>query len=102
MSKIGQVNLDLQEQAEALGFESVQEARDNGYSIWIDKDGVRLDNTKTHPIDLTEELNKIHKEHEHRKQVIIDKLEMLMNDTPHKVYEDTLKEAIKFIKEGEI
>lgn len=103
MSKIGQVNLDLQEQAEELGFESVQEAFDHGYRIWINKDGSsRLDNTKTKPINLDEELEKIHNDYEQRKKIIIDKLEMLINDTPYQVYEDTLKEAIEFIKEKEV
>lgn len=103
MSKIGQVNLDLQEQAEELGFESVQEALDNGYRIWINKDGSsRLDNTKTKPINLDEELEKIHNDYENRKKIIIDKLEMLISDTPYQVYEDTLKEAIDFIKEKEV
>ena len=103
MSKIGEVNFGLQEQAEELGFESVQEAFDHGYRIWVNKDGSsRLDNTKTKPINLDEELEKIHNAYEHRKQIIIDKLEMLINDTPYQVYEDTLKEAIEFIKEKEV
>lgn len=33
MSKIGQYNIELQEQANELGFESVQEAFDNGYEV---------------------------------------------------------------------
>lgn len=37
MSKIGQVNLELQEQANELGFETVQEALDNGYEVDYEK-----------------------------------------------------------------
>lgn len=33
MSKIGKLNLDLQEQANKLGFSTVQEALDNGYEV---------------------------------------------------------------------
>lgn len=107
MSKIGQVNLDLQEQAEELGFESVQEALDNGYRAFIKSDGTtRLeDATNYHPIDIHAELaamEQAHKDYEQRRQIIIDKLEMLISDTPYQVYEDTLKEAIDFIKEKEI
>lgn len=97
MSKIGQVNLDLQEQAEELGFETVGEALDRGYKAILDKNGeMRLVS------NVDEELEKAHKEYENRKKIIIDKLEMLINDTPYQVYKDTLKETIDFIKEGEV
>ena len=33
MSKIGNVNLELQEEANRLGFSTVQEALDNGYEV---------------------------------------------------------------------
>ena len=33
MSKIGRVNLELQEQANELGYDTVQEALDNGYEV---------------------------------------------------------------------
>lgn len=107
MSKIGQVNLDLQEQAEALGFESVQEALDNGYRAFIKSDGTTKleDATKYHPIDIHAELAAIeqaHKDYEQRRQIIIDKLEMLQNDTPYNAYKEVLSEAIEFVKEKEV
>lgn len=37
-----------------------------------------------------------------KKETIINKLEMLIQDTPSEVYKDTLREAIKFINEGEV
>ena len=37
MSKMGQLNFVLQEQAEELGFETVQEALDNGYEVDYEK-----------------------------------------------------------------
>ena len=43
-----------------------------------------------------------HADYEHRKQVTIDKLTMLKNDTPYQVYKDTLQEAIDFLREKEI
>lgn len=37
-----------------------------------------------------------------KKETIINKLEMLIQDTPSEAYRDTLREAIKFINEGEV
>lgn len=97
MSKIGQVNFDLQEQAEALGFESVQEALDNGYFAILEKGG------EAHLIPKDEwELKKAHEAWLAKRAVILDKLEMLINDTQYKVYKDTLEEVVAFIKGGEI
>ena len=97
MSKIGEINFGLQEQAEELGFESVQEALDNGYFAILEKDG----ESRLIPKDEWE-LKIAHEAWCARRDVIVDKLEMLINDTPYKVYEDTLREAIEFIKEGEV
>lgn len=98
MSKIGKVNLDLQEQAEALGFESVQEALDNGYKAYMGRDGTNRLVKKT---DL-EYLMEAHDYYEHHRRVIIDKLTMLMNDAEYKIYKKTLKEAIDFLNEKEV
>lgn len=98
MSKIGKANLDLQEQAEELGFESVQEALDNGYKAYMGRDG---NNKLVKKKDL-EFLMEAHEYYEHHRRVIIDKLTMLMNDTPYKVYKKTLKEAIDFLNEREV
>lgn len=97
MSKIGQVNLGLQEQAEELGFETVQAAMDCGYKAIMKKDGSYM-----LAENLDEEIEKAHNDYENRKKIIIDKLEMLISDTPYQVYKDTLKEAIDFINEKEI
>lgn len=105
MSKIGKANLDLQEQAEELGFESVQEALDNGYHAFMNRDGtnklVKMVPGDT-PYWVSEGMAKAHEDYEKRKKIIIDKLEMLISDTPYQVYKDTLRETINFIKEGEI
>lgn len=106
MSKIGQVNFDLQEQAEALGFESVQEALDNGYRAFMNIDGttklVCMLPKKEIISAATDGLAKAHEDYEQRKKIVIDKLEMLIADTQYKVYKDTLREVIEFIKEGEV
>lgn len=105
MSKMGQVNFDLQEQAEALGFESVQEALDNGYRAFMNIDGNnRL--IKMEPRDYTEavtaELVAAHQQYEADKRRILNNLEMLLNDTPYTVYRKVLSEAIEFFKQKEI
>lgn len=97
MSKMGQVNFGLQEQAEELGFETVQSALDCGYKAVLCKDGeMKLVQ------DADAALLEAHNDYENRKKIIIDKLEMLISDTPYQVYEDTLREAIDFIKEKEV
>lgn len=97
MSKIGRTNLDLQEQAEELGFESVQEALDNGYTAVYFREGdVRLmDNTDR-------ELLKAHDAWVAKKNLIIDQLTMLLHDTTYEEYKRVIKETIDFIREGEV
>lgn len=97
MSKIGRVALDLTEQAQELGFETVQEAIDNGYTAYYYRDGGAALITQ-----LDKELLKAHDAWVAKKNEIIDKLEMLINDTPYQVYKDTLRETIEFIQEGEV
>ena len=105
MSKLGQVNFDLQEQAEELGFETVQEALDNGYRAFMGIDGNnRL--VKMEPRDYTEsvtaELVAAHQQYEADKRRILNNLEMLLNDTPYTVYRKVLSEAIEFFKQKEV
>ena len=47
-------------------------------------------------------LEDAHQDYEHRKQIIVDRLTMLKNDTPYQAYKDTLDEAIDFLREKEI
>lgn len=96
MSKIGKVNLELQEQAEELGFESVQEALDNGYTV------IMLNGNPQFVQNFDVALEEAHQDYLHHKQIIINNLEMLMADAPYKVYKDTLQDAINFLKEGEV
>lgn len=106
MSKMGQVNFDLQEQAEELGFETVQEAMDNGYKVFIRSDGTsELSNRKTKTVDVEKQINEMmsaHQQYEADKRRILNNLEMLLNDTPYTVYRKVLSEAIDFFKQKEI
>lgn len=97
MSKIGRVNLSLQEQADELGFESVQSALDCGYKMVLCEDGeMKLVQ------DADAALLEAHKKWEAKKKLIIDELTMLLHDTPYKEYKRVLEDAIKFINEGEV
>lgn len=46
--------------------------------------------------------NMAHVAYEVRKETIINKLEMLIQDTKYEVYKNTLRDVIDFIKEGEV
>lgn len=92
MSLTGQKYLELQEEVNTLGYDTVEEAIADGwdsaeyYSCMPRKD----EQTKAHEAWLME------------RSILIDELEMLVQDTPYKVYKDTIKRAIDFIKRGEV
>ena len=97
MSKIGEVNLDLQEQANELGFETVQEAIDNGYTVlYIKPDVVKLVRKEEY------ELHEAHKAWLHERETILNKLEMVANTSDNEAVKETISEAINFIKKGEV
>ena len=97
MSKMDKVNLDLQEQANELGFSTVQSAIDNGCRLVYDHTGW--------PNLYQSEEAAILEAHQAwlvEKETIINKLEMLIQDTNNQVYKDTLREVIDFIEKGEV
>lgn len=100
MSKIGQVNLGLQEQAEELGFESVQSALDCGFKAVLCKDG-EMKLVQDADAALAEMMS-AHQEYEAERQRVINDLEMLINDTPYMVYRKVLTNAVEFIKRKEV
>lgn len=93
MSKMSNIHLELTEQANELGFESLEEAEARGYTVKYSGNEAFL------VPDIDKAYEERHREWEKQRNIIIGKLEMLINDTPYKVYEDTLSEAVKFIKE---
>lgn len=93
MSKMSNIHLELTEQANELGFESIEEAEARGYTVKYSGDEAFL------VPDIDKACEERRREWEKERNIIIGKLEMLINDTQYKVYEDTLSEAIKFIKE---
>lgn len=100
MSKVGQYNLDLQKQANELGYSTVQEALDNGYEVLVDT-LIKVDST-----DALAEQEKAHEVWLKEKEEVITELEDVARITLEAELSSEVREkiahAIKFIEEGEI
>lgn len=100
MSKISQLHAELMEQASELGFESIGEAEQAGY-------GVDWENAKL--IKMEDEQDKAHKAWLEEKEEILrrlqnlyDELVYIKTDDFNMEYLETVKDAIEFIKRGEV
>lgn len=88
MSKMSDIHLDLTEQANELGFESIGEAEQAGYGV--DWKNIKL-------IKVEDEQDKAHEAWLKEQQIVLGDL---MNLMVHKVYDhDIIERAYKFIKE---
>lgn len=102
MSKMSDIHLDLTEQANELGFESIGEAEQAGYGV--DWENIKLikveDETPTwckRYERYDEEQDKAHEAWLKEQQIVLGDL---MNLMVHKVYDhDIIERAYKFIKE---
>lgn len=103
MSKIGAYNLQLQEQANELGFDTVQEALDAGYEICEMQ--MRCVPAACDPI-LVKSAKAQEEAHEawlkEREQVVEELTEVGAFLTAHNEHPERVDHAIKFIKEGEV
>lgn len=100
MSKIGGINLDLQEQANELGFSTVQEALDNGYTCIFNMDGEFKLVKK-----LDKELEDAHKAWLAERETVLNELRMVMGagaDTPKDAMRKAAQDTIEFIEKGEV
>ena len=97
MSNISKVNLDLQEQANELGFSTVQEAVDNGYVIVYDVD----DEAKLMKYEDWQHLQ-AHNEWVIERETILNELRMLADVHLPNAVRDVIGETIKFIEKGEV
>lgn len=100
MSKMSQLHAELSEQAAELGFESIGEAEQAGY-------GVDWENAKL--IKIEDEQDKAHKAWLEEKEEILrrlqnlyDELVYIKTDEFNMEYLETVKDAIEFIKRGEV
>lgn len=103
MSKIGAYNLQLQEQANELGFETVQEALDAGYEICEMQ--MRCVPAACDPILVkgTELQEQAHNEWLREKEKVIEELtEVGAFLTAHNERPERVDRAIEFIKRGEV
>lgn len=95
MSKMSDVQLDLTEQANSLGFEDIEEAEANGYKVDYNGDGWTL------KPDVNKAYEDRHKELEKEKQKVIRKLQLAKSTMRANNYfecADRVAEAIKFIE----
>ena len=102
MSKISDLNLALQEQAEELGFETTQEALDAGYEV--DYEARELVNPYVLGSDPQTEAHEAWlKERDEVLKGLCWAIDYIAEDdddtTPHIIAE--LKHAIEFVKKGE-
>lgn len=118
MSKMGKLNLALQEQAEELGYSTVQEALDDGYEVihsgsmgqLLRKDGAI--NKKCLPLNvqayLANEQEKAHEAWLEEKKSVLAGLKKVRNDLNSFGYDWAIKDAgivertIDFIYKGEV
>lgn len=114
MSKIGRVNLELQEQANELGFSTVQEALDNGYEVIQrtmgaprDLDEIDREPEVWYELQKKDELEEAHKAWLKEKEEVLESLDEIAtyfesmgcpeNYVPTK-HGKTIRYAIEFIE----
>lgn len=91
MSKIGAVRLDLDEQAERLGFESLEMAQNAGCEVeWHGNSA-----------ELVEPLEAAHRAWEAEKKKVLEGLDYLLRGYPYSIEDaEKIADAIKFVKEA--
>lgn len=94
MSKLSQLHAELSEQAAELGFESIGEAEQAGY-------GVDWENAKL--IKVEDEQDKAHEAWLEEKQQVLNDLDIVAHsDTVPFEHKEIVKQAIGFIRKGEM
>ena len=99
MSKMSQLHADLTEQAADLGFGSIEEAEENGYTV--DYDAGKLVEQE----DLVASLTKAHGAWLVERQKVLEELCVLylsMLDTDNTEWASVVAKTIKFIERGEM
>ncbi len=96
---MSQLAMELDEQSAELGYDGLQDALNNGYSVVYDEDGVHLEK-----IDIEKEQEKAHKEWLKEKEEVLEELRNLHEyfveeDDLH--YSIVVAKAIKLLEEGE-
>lgn len=94
MSRMSQLHAELSEQAYELGFESIEDAEKNGYTIGYNRKGWAL----------VPDINKAHEDWLKEKEQVLDELNDVINDGDLDWGEIVrrVEHAIEFINKGEI
>lgn len=96
MSKMGEFNLELQEQAEELGFETTEEALNAGYEVDMEamEQGVAR-------LCIDREQEQAHEAWLEEKQQVLNDLDIVAHsDAVPFEHKEIVKQAIEFIKKG--
>lgn len=110
MSKIGNLNLELQEQANELGYDTVQEALDNGYEVIQrtmgaprDLDEVDREPEAWYELQKKDELKEAHEAWLKEREEVLEGLDIVVHsDAVPFEHKEIVKDAIEFIKRGEV
>lgn len=109
MSKIGNLNIELQEQANELGFSTVQEALDNGYEVIQrtmgaprDLDEIDREPEVWYELQKKDELEEAHETWLTEKEEVLKCLALIVEYDSHEEARDYATRAIEFIKKGEV
>lgn len=94
MSRIGNYALDIQEQANELGYSTIQEAIDDGCAV-VDNALIKVDSR-----DVLDEMREAHKAWLRKKEEVLLGLGLLADNLPDGgSAQQAVKHAIEFIKE---
>lgn len=98
MSKMSQLHAELTEQANELGFESIEEAEADGYTI--DYTERRL--VKHECCDMAKELEQAHLAYIAKKEDLLERADKVWKDPTYDQLIDLVNELVCFIKKGEV
>ena len=104
MSKMSQLAMELDEQSAELGYDGLQDALNNGYTVVYDED----DRVHLEKIDIEKEQEKAHKAWLKEKEEVIDSLNNAIyhnrkNNDGKGTYEQiVMQRAKEFIEKGEV
>lgn len=100
MSKMSMAAMELDEQAAELGYDGLQDALNNGYSVCYDEKGFYLDK-----VDIESEQEKAHNAWLREKDEVLEDLGRLYEGLIERGYDalaEIAKHAMEFIEKGEL
>ena len=92
MSKMSELHRELSEQAYELGFESIEQAQENGYTIGYGKSGWHLE----------PDTNKAHEDWLKEKQELLARADEVWENPNYDDLLNLVSDLVKFIERGEV